>query len=263
MRVLLTGASSGIGAEAARMLGERGAELVLVARRGDRLRDLASEIAAAGGTEPQVVEADLSRPGAAGAVAEQAGEVDVLVNNAGSSVQGLTWIAGDREEARAVFETNVWSPVALVAAVVPSMLERGRGAIVNTGSMAQVSPFPHLGHYAASRAALASITETMRLELTPRGIRVVEVALGPVDTDSSRVNRRLQGGAEWLDARPGLGNVEDAARTLVAAIEGDESGVVFYPRVMRWVHTFPGLGRRHARRFARRADLTDTTVRAG
>jgi uncharacterized protein len=266
-RVVLTGASSGIGREAARLLAGRGAQLALVARRGDRLRELAGEIAADGDPEPLVLEADLARPGAARDVAvkadEQLGGVDVLVNNAGASLQALTWVGGDRPEARAVFETNLWAPLALVAELAPQMVERGEGVIVNTGSMAQVSPFPHLGHYSASRAALAALTQTMGLELRPRGVRVVELALGPVDTDGSRENRVLQGGPEWLDGRPGLGDVKAAARALVDAVEGPAHGVVFYPGVMRWVHALPGLGRRHARRAARRADVTDTTVRVG
>jgi short-subunit dehydrogenase len=264
-RILLTGASSGIGRKAAGMLAERGARLALVARREESLRELAGELSARGAPAPVVLAADLSRPGAAAEVAARAqielGGVDVLVNNAGASIQGLAWVAGELAQAREVFETNLWSPLALVAELVPAMIERGAGAIVNTGSMAQVSPFPHLGHYAASRAALASITDTQRLELHPRGVRVVELALGPVDTASSRVNRRLEGGPEWLDGRPGLGTVDEAAAALVNAVEGPADGVVFYPRVLRWVHALPGLGRRHARRAARRADLTDTTVR--
>jgi uncharacterized protein len=264
-RVLLTGASSGIGREAAKMLGAAGAHLALVARRADRLEELARELAASGAPAPVVLPADLSESGVAAALAkraeEQLGGVDVLVNNAGASMQGLTWVAGDRPEARTVFETNLWSPLALVAAVAPEMVNRGEGVIVNTGSMAQVSPFPHLGHYSASRAAVASITQTMQLELGPRGVRVVELALGPVDTAGSRVNRTLRGGPEWLDGRPGLGKVEEAAKALVRAVEGPAEGVVFYPGVLRWVHGLPGLGRRHARRAARLADLTDTTVR--
>ena len=264
-RILLTGASSGIGREAAAMLAARGARLALVARRGESMHELARELSAGGAPEPTILPADLSRPGAAAEVAARAqaelGGVDVLVNNAGASIQGLAWVAGDRAEARDVFETNLWSPLALVAALVPAMVERGEGAIVNTGSMVQVSPFPHLGHYSASRAALASVTETLRLELRPRGVRVVELALGPVDTAASRANRRLQGGPEWLDGRPGLGTVEEAAAALVEAVEGPAEGVIFYPRGLRFVHALPGLGRRHAHRAARRADVTDTTVR--
>jgi NAD(P)-dependent dehydrogenase (short-subunit alcohol dehydrogenase family) len=170
---------------------------------------------------------------------------------------------GDRQEARAVLETNFWSPLALVAAVAPEMVGRGIGTIVNTGSMVQVAPFPHLGHYCASRAALALVTQIMELELGPRGVRVVEVALGAVDTAGSTENRVLAGGPEWLDGRPGIGSLDAAADALVTAIEGPASGVVFHPSVLRWVHALPGLGRRHARRAARRTDLNDATVRVG
>jgi short-subunit dehydrogenase len=267
IRVLLTGASSGIGEQAARILAARGAQLALVARREQRLRQLSDELKASGHTEPAVIPADLGQPGAAAEVAARAsealGEIDVLVNNAGASIHGLTWVGGDRPEARAVFETNLWSPLALVAAVAPAMVERGKGTIVNTGSMVQVSPFPHVGHYSASRAALASVTETMRLELGPRGIRVVEVAFGPVDTAASTENRLLSGGEQWLEGRPGIGKLESAAETLVKAIEGPAEGFVVYPRVLGWVRAFPALGRRYARQAAKRADLTDTTLRTG
>jgi uncharacterized protein len=262
-RILLTGASSGIGAEAARMLAGRGAQLALVARREARLRQLSEELP--GGAH--VIAADLSQPGAAADVAERAtralGAVDVLVNNAGGSVQALSWVGGDGPEARTVFETNLWSPLALVASMAPAMIERGEGAIINIGSMVQVSPFPHLGHYSASRAALASITETMRLELGPRGIRVAEVAFGPVDTAGAHENRLLAGGDQWLEGRPGIGKIEEAAKLLVTAVEGPADGFLVYPSMLRWIRAFPALGRRYARKAARRADLTDTTLRRG
>jgi short-subunit dehydrogenase len=265
--VLLTGASSGIGEEAARLLAARGARLALVARREERLRRLAQDLAQARHPRPAIIAADLGVEGAAGDVARRAtealGQVDVLVNNAGASIQGLTWVAGDRQEARAVFETNLWSPLALAAAVAPQMVARGEGVIVNTGSMVQVSPFPHLGHYSASRAALALITQTMYLELAPRGVRVVEVALGAVDTAGSTENRVLEGGTQWLEGRPGLGKLEAAAHTLVRAVEGPAQGVIFYPRILRWVHALPGLGRSHAKRASENTNLTDTHVRVG
>jgi short-subunit dehydrogenase len=265
--VLLTGASGAIGAEAARQLSANGWRLAISGRREERLTELADQIETAGGLHPTVLVADLGRRGAAAELAGRAlsalGEVDVLINNAGASVQGLAWVAGDGDEAREVLETNFWSPLALTTALVPRMLARGGGAIVNVGSLARVSPFPHLGHYAASRSALSLATEVLRMELGPRGIRVVEVALGPVDTPSSRENRLIAGADRWLDSRPGLGAVGPAAAALVDAAEGDAEGVVFYPRVLRWIHRFPGLGRRYARRMAQGADFEDETVRLG
>jgi short-subunit dehydrogenase len=263
--VLVTGASGAIGAEVVHRLAARGARLALTARRAEVLEDLADVVASKGATRPVVLPADLGRRGEAAEVAAQAaselGGIDALINNAGASMQGLSWVVGDDEPARAVFETNLWSPLALIAAVAPEMVRSGGGAIVNVGSMARVSPFPHLGVYAASRSALATVTEVLDMELGPRGVRVVEVALGPIDTPASRENRVLAGADRWLDGRPGLGEAGAAADTIVAAVEGDARGVRHYPGVMRWVDRLPGLGRRYARRAARHADVQDTTVR--
>src|SRR5256714_7179524 len=265
--VLVTGASGAIGTEVVRRLGARGARMALTARRAEVLEELADAVAGAGGTRPVVLPADLSRRGeaarVAARVASELGGMDVLINNAGASVQGLSWVVGDGEPARAMLETNLWSPLALIAAVTPEMVRRGEGTVVNVGSMARVSPFPHLGAYAASRAALATVTEVLDMELGPRGVRVVEVALGPVDTPASRENRVLAGADRWLDGRPGLGEAQAAAATIVAAAEGDAQGVVFYPRVLRWPHVLPGLGRRYSRPATRPAALRDTTVRFG
>src|SRR3954454_6856416 len=259
--VLLTGASGATGSEVARKLAGRGARLVLSGRRVERLEALADEIAAAGVARPAVAAADLARRGDASALAAQAGEVDVLINNAGTSMQGLSWVVSDRDEARAVFETNLWSPLALIAAVAPAMVRRGEGTIVNVGSMARVSPFPHLGVYSASRAALSTVTEVLDMELGPRRVRVVEVALGPVDTPASQENRALAGADRWLDGRPGIGEAGAAADAIVAAAQGGARGVAFYPGVLRWAHRMAGRGRRYARRAARHADLSDQAVR--
>jgi short-subunit dehydrogenase len=265
--VLLTGGSGAIGAETARRLTAEGARLALAGRRAERLEEVADAIARFGGPRPITLVADLARRGEAAGLAaradEELGGLDILINNAGTSMQGLSWVAGDCNEGRDVFEANLWAPLALVAAVVPGMLERGGGTIVNIGSMARVSPFPHLGVYAASRAALSSVTEVLDMELAPRGVRVVEVALGPVDTPASRENRMLAGAEGWLDGRPGLGSPEGAAEAILAALRRDVRGVAFYPRMLRWPHRFPGLGRRYARKAARHADVHDATVRAG
>jgi hypothetical protein len=265
--ILLTGASGDIGSEVARRLAAQGATLVLSSRREENLLALAHELTGSGSPTPTVLPADLGQPGEAARLAnaaeEAVGRIDVLVNNAGASMQGLGWVVGDRDEAREVFETNLWSPLALTAALAPHMIDRGRGVIVNVGSMVWVSPFPHLGHYASSRAALAAATQVMDLELRPRGVRVVEVTLGPVDTPASRENRGLIGAEQWLEGRPGLGTVASAAQAITAAVQGDVSGVAFYPRMLRWPHRFPGLGRRYSRRMAKHADLSDTSIRFG
>ena len=133
--VLLTGASSGIGRSLALALGARGARLAIAARRRDALEQVADEIAAHGGERPVVLATDLSHRGAAAQLASDArealGHVDVLINNAGVGVGGTQWAVGDRDEGREVLETNFWSPLALVQALVPAMRERRDGAVVN------------------------------------------------------------------------------------------------------------------------------------
>jgi short-subunit dehydrogenase len=263
-RALITGASSGIGRALAIELGGRGYALALSARSSERLAETADEVEAAGGSRPATLTADLAAAGEATRLAAEAstalGGVDVLVNNAAAQVQGLIAAAGDRDEARAVFEANVWSPLALIHALVPAMIERRRGTVVNVSSLAHISPYPALGHYCASKGALTTFTETLRLEVERHGVNVLEVALGPVDTPGSFQNRLLPGGDAWLDrTRPG--SAPAAARAIADAIEWGRPRLV-HPRGLRVVHALPGLGRRYARRMSRRLDLEDVPFRA-
>ncbi len=266
-RILLTGASSGVGWIAAKKLAKAGAMLAISARRADRLTELAAEIVSEGGFAPYVLPADLSQRGEAATLAQAAmealGGVDILINNAGSTMQGLTWVAGDRNEARAQFETNVWSPVALIAGLVPAMIERREGIIINIGSMARVSAFPHLGHYAASRAAGAALSGMMALELRPYGVRVVELDFGAISTAASEEVRQITGVEYWLDGPAGLGSAAKAADAIIHAVNASQSGFSFYPRALKWIDRFPALGRRFTRRIAKHADLTSTVIRYG
>lgn len=223
-RVLVTGASSGIGRATARAFGAAGAEVVLVARRADRLAELKAEL----GGAADAITADLSEPGAAAAVAERTGPVDVLVNNAGSEAGGPVWAVGDREEARRMFEVDWWSPLALTAALVPGMRERGEGVVVNVTSIRQVVSWPALGHSGAAKAALAHVTETLRLELAGSGVAVVEVVPGPVETPALGASRLLPGFVELLDGIFGTGTPERLAELIVQAV-GEARPRVFYP----------------------------------
>jgi short-subunit dehydrogenase len=263
-RVLITGASSGIGRALAIELAGRGHRLAITARRTDRLEQVADEVEAAGHPPPATIGADLAERGQAQWLAAEAiralGVVDVLVNNAASQAQGLLAQVGDGDEGRDVFEANVWSPLALIAALVPQMVERRRGTVVNVSSLAHISPYPALGHYCASKGALTTATETLRLEVERHGLTVLEVALGPVDTPGSFQNRLLPGGDDWLDrTRPG--SAATAARRIADAIESGRSRLV-HPRGLGAVHALPGLGRRYARRMSRRIDLDVVPVRA-
>lgn len=252
--VLLTGASSGIGRELAFVLAGRGARLAITARRRDRLEDVAQAIADRGQERPAVIQADLAQRGAAGALAAEAvaalGRVDVLVNNAGGRVGGSQWAVGDADAAREAFEVNYWSPLALVQALVPPMRERRRGAIVNVTSMAQITTWPVFGSYAATKAALALATETLRLELSGSGVHVLEAIPGPIDTAVQGETRLAPGIERMLDRVP-LGDAGEMARSIVAALERRRTRVI-YPHRAKLAYLLPVPARTDTRRQAAR-----------
>jgi uncharacterized protein len=252
--VLLTGASSGIGRELARVLADRGARLALTARRRPLLEALAEEIAARGHLRPAILATDLSERGAAAALAEEAvaalGRVDVLVNNAGGGVGGSQWAVGDDDAAREAFEVNYWSPLALVKALVPAMRKRGHGAVVNVTSVAQVSTWPAFGAYAATKAALGLATETLRLELSGSPVHVLEAIPGPVDTAVQGETRLVPGIDRMLDRVP-LGDAGEMARRIADALERGRRQVI-YPRRAALAYALPMLARADTRRLAAR-----------
>nr|MDT0522589.1 SDR family NAD(P)-dependent oxidoreductase [Streptomyces sp. DSM 41633] len=165
-KVVLTGASSGIGRELALALARRGAVLALAARRVDLLHALADEIANEGTPRPTVFPVDLAVPGSAAELGHQAletlGGVDIAINNAGNNLTGAQTVVSDSSAARQVFEVNLLSPLALTAAVLPAMRAAETGVIVNVTSTVQAVPLPLLGYYAASKAALAQATRSLR-----------------------------------------------------------------------------------------------------
>ena len=184
--VLITGASSGIGAAIARELAERGHNLVLVARRRERLQELGDELSAAHGVRAEAIGADLGE--AAGrdqverAVAERGLAVEVLVNSAGfGDVEDLA--DADRERMLAMVELNCAALVDLTARYLPGMVERGRGAIVNLASTAAFQPIPGNATYAATKAFVLSLSEGIHGELAGSGVTVTAVCPGPVPTE--------------------------------------------------------------------------------
>jgi short-subunit dehydrogenase len=251
---VLTGASSGIGRALALTLARKGVRLAVVARREELLETLADEVVANHGSPPVVLATDLSRRGAAGEVAMRAkealGAIDIIVNNAGGGVGGAQWHVSDRDEAREAFEVNLWSPLAMVAALLPDMLERGSGVVVNVTSLAKVMTWAGMGHYAATKAALSVATETLHLELTGSGVRVLEVLPGPVDT-AVQAESRLAPGLDELLAMAPLGTPDRLARLIVDAIEKGSTRLV-YPRSLVATYHLPGIARAVTRRKARR-----------
>jgi uncharacterized protein len=182
---LITGASSGIGAELARVFAGHGHELVLIARREDKLNTLAAEIAAAGAPRPIVLTADLSRRDAVAAIAAELISMDlepeIVVNNAGFGLVGRAATLS-RGEQLAMIDLNIRALTELSLVFVDS-LARHRGGILNVASVAGFMPGPGLAVYYASKAYVLSLSEALHQELRPRGIRVSALCPGPVPTE--------------------------------------------------------------------------------
>jgi uncharacterized protein len=264
--VLLTGASSGIGRSLAQELARRDARLVLAARREALLEELADDITALGKARPTIVVTDLSQRHAARELSRAAqhalGRVDILINNAGGGVGGTQWQVGDRDEAREAFEVNLWSPLALTAALVPAMRMAGRGAVVNVTSFGQVATVWQMGHYTASKAAFGQATEALRMELHGSGVHVLEVIPGPVDTAVQGETREIKGADEMLRLAP-MGDPRKLAALIVSAIERGRRRLV-YPRPLRLLYAVPAIARLNAkvsvRRLAHLIDADDPRV---
>jgi len=187
---VVTGSSSGIGADIARELARRGRGVTLVARREDRLKLLADELSTAHHIRAEVIPADLTDPEAraqlVATVAERGLEVDVLVNNAGFGIEGLVAqavTAADRARQLAMLRTNVEAPIDLTMAWLPAMIERGQGAILNVASTAAFQPLPGSASYAASKAYVLSFTEALHEELRGTGVTATALCPGPVKTE--------------------------------------------------------------------------------
>lgn len=218
---LITGASSGIGAEIARELAARGHGLTLVARRRDRLEALAEELSTAHAVRAEVETCDLTsaeaRAGLIEAVERRALAVDVLVNNAGFGNGGL-FHELDTEDELDMVRTNVEALLHLCHAFTPGMVRRGAGAVLNVASIAAFQPVPRQATYGATKAFVLSLTDAMSADLHGTGVTVSSLCPGPVPTEFGEV----AGVDESLMTLPGLSvSPEDVAR---AAIDGLERG---------------------------------------
>lgn len=182
--VILTGAGSGIGREAALALARAGLRVALVGRTESTLAATAASVAEVGG-EAMTVTADVAQPDSAGqvvgSVERQWGRIDALVNNAG--IAPLIAIADSTARPLAdVFAANTIGPALLIARCWPIFMRQGGGCIVNVSSMATVDPFPGFFAYAASKAALESMTRSADVEGREQGIRSFAIAPGAVET---------------------------------------------------------------------------------
>jgi short-subunit dehydrogenase len=183
---LVTGASSGIGVEFARILAKRGYGVTLVARREEPLRQLVNELTTANPSiRAEVVTADLSDQSSRRAIADRVRElgltVDVLVNNAGFTTTGPV-SAADRDREVAMVRTDVEAVVDLCSTYLPEMVQRGTGAVLNVASTAAFQPLPGQAGYAASKAFVLSYTRALNAELHGTGVTATALCPGPVKT---------------------------------------------------------------------------------
>jgi len=255
-RWLVTGASRGIGRALARRLARlagEGVRLALVARTPEPLEALAKELGAAAYPE------DLAAPGAAERLADRVeadGPVDVLVNNAGVSNIGYV-LDQSPDSIEELFRTNVLAPVHLCQRLVPRMAERGRGHVVNMGSIAGVVTPPGLVHYGASKAALAHYTEGLRLELRDLPVGLTLVEIGSTATDMDDATQAYPPYAALRRGRPVEKlrfPIEDVVEGIVDAVRRDRAHLVL-PASLRPVAGLPALPRKLMRLLFRKVEL--------
>ncbi len=178
---LVTGASSGIGAALARELAARGARVILVARRAERLTELAAEISARG-IQAEAAPCDLSDAAARVELAARHPEVDVLVNNAGLGVFGLFEDAA-WDKLDAMLNLNIVALTHLTQLFAKSMIAKGAGQIMLVASTAAFQPVPLYSGYAASKAYVLSLGEALDVELKPHGVRVTTLCPGTTESE--------------------------------------------------------------------------------
>jgi NAD(P)-dependent dehydrogenase (short-subunit alcohol dehydrogenase family) len=179
---LITGATTGIGREAAKLFAAEGAEVIVTGRHTERGAATAEDITESGGTA-RFVRADLADLASLRQLAREAGEVDILVNNAAAFPMGPALLVG-AEALDAALATNIRAPYLLTAALAPAMIAKGSGNIVNITTMAAYVGLPGTSAYAATKAALSSLTRTWAAEFSTAGVRVNTLSPGPTRTDT-------------------------------------------------------------------------------
>ncbi|HTT12107.1 MAG TPA: SDR family oxidoreductase [Burkholderiaceae bacterium] len=201
---LITGASSGIGAALATRFARGGFNLVLVARSAGKLKALATSLSAAHGVKSWVAPADLSQPGAAKKLAASMKRarrpIDVLVNNAGVLEYG-PFVTMSSARHQRLIDLNVAGLTAMLAHFLPPMVARGRGRVLNVASIAAFQPVPSLATYAATKAYVLSLTESLSEELKGTGVSITALCPGITATHMLDAARR---GASELKQLPGF-----------------------------------------------------------
>lgn len=205
---LVTGASSGIGREFAREIAARGADVVVVARREERLEELAAEIRSERSVDVEIIPADLTDPDDLGQVEKRIRDVlpniDLLVNNAGTTASGR-FDRLDIETHDHLIRLNVLALTRLTHAAVGPMVERGHGGIINVASLAGFQALPREASYAASKAFVVNLTEAVSEEVRSSGVRLVALCPGFTRTEfhpDESIEKSPLPSQIWMDPEP-------------------------------------------------------------
>ena len=190
---LITGASSGIGECFARALAVQGKNVLLVARSSERLQSLAADLKATHRVLAEPLTMDLSEPGAgeqlAQRVVQRGFEVDLLINNAGFGARGKFWTL-PLDKQSAMMRLQIEAMMELTFRLLPRMIDRGQGGIINVSSMTGFQPIPYAAAYAATKAFMNSFSMALREELRPYNLAVVTVCPGGTKTNFVNVGAR-------------------------------------------------------------------------
>ncbi len=235
--VLITGASSGIGAELARVLAKQGRRLILTARRADRLETLAIECRVLG-AQATVIAADLADISGLHALIDQSLKVhnrlDVLVNNAGYGLGGMFAESNPADLAKQI-DVNFVAPVTLARLALPHLQET-KGIIINVGSSMSVAAIPAFGVYGATKAALGYWNDALRRELKSLGIRVCLVEPGPIRTEFLDViaAQSKRPPTLWESRPPNFvnGRADDAARRIARLLDHPRRRISMLRRIV-------------------------------
>ena len=233
--VLITGASQGIGRATACLFADNGYDVVLAARNAERLNRVAEEIRAKG-RKALAVPTDISQVEQVNVLVEKAldtfGSIDVLVNNAGICMNG-EMAQTTLEDWRQIIDINLWGYIYTLHALLPQFIERRAGTIINVGSFGGKVPLPKMTAYCTSKFAVTGLTETLRLELEPKGIHVC--AVHPSVTNSDFLERTIFRGEEASQQREQMSSLlsspvasqsEDVAKVILKMVKHPQSEVV-------------------------------------
>jgi len=250
MHALVTGASAGIGEAVVRELARRGANITLVARRKELLDRVASELP----TRTHVIVQDLSDPSCAIRVIEEAegalGPIDILVSNAGFMTLGAV-ATFDPEEADRLVAINFLTPMRLIRTILPKMIARRRGTVVNVTSLAAFVTMPDWAYQSASKTASAVFSEALPNELKGTGVNALTVYPGLTDTPMMKQGIEAYGGDVGLMKLMPTGDPATFGRLICDAIEKKKRRVI-YPRFYWLVRWFPRISQWLSVRFAPR-----------